>query len=152
MKPAKHTYYDYKEVISYLEEKFNFKERDYYSYWDKMREIEQQALSEVLEKFGNTSFWTISPPKYTEEEKAQDDLFTSLKEKAEKNLPEILDFWYDYILEENDIVNGSSFTLYEDYSNIEHYCYEYQNIFMWLMEEFGEGEAGKRKIDFVVSW
>lgn len=154
-KPKPRTRHDYQECMAYIEKKHGFNDRDYYGYWKKREEHRQLAKQAVQDKFGNISWWTVSPPLYNEEQKAQNIFFEAEIKRLEETepLPKDLDFWGDILVEGHNISNGSTFTLsddedFGDYSDVP----EYNDIINWLMDEFAEGEKGKREIDFEVHW
>ena len=154
-KPTPYLIYDYHECIHFLEKKHGFKERDYYSSHQKSEEISKQALEATRIKFNSISFWTLSPLKYNEEERKQSAYYNKYKKELLKAnpLPPEVDFYGDYLLENHDIHNGGTFTLDECWGpDQEEDPKEFNDIFDWLMEEFGTGEEGSRTIDFRISW
>lgn len=153
-KPNKNNFWDYSEIMQYLEKKYNFTENDYYSYNAKLKILTDKALAQTKDKFQSISFWTKSPNAHTAEEKQQEQFYTACLNtlKQENPLPKELDFWNDYMLKrfEDQIFNGCIITLEE--SDRPKKITEFINIFDRLMNEFGEGEIGKRKIVINIWW
>lgn len=151
-KPEPVKRYDYHEVMKYLQEKYNFhNDRDYYDRWGLLNDFNEKCLEKIQKTFKSVSFYTKSPPLFTEDEKEQHKLFHELKNVGLKTLPEDLSFWRDVVLENHEISNGSTFTLYEEFiEDIE--IKEYKNIINWMMDEFGDGPIGERFVQLEVSW
>lgn len=151
-KPEPVTRYDYHEVMKYLQEKYHFhNDRDYYNLWDARGKLHERCRRKVEKTLGSFSFYSKSPLIYTEEENKQHDLFNQLKDDGEKALPKDLDFWSDVILEDQEITDGSTFTVYEvSIKRIE--VEEYKNIIRWMMDEFGDGPVGRRFVNLEVNW
>jgi len=151
-KPTTYPLYDYHECIQFIEQKYGFDERDFYSHWPLYNKLCVTAKDQTVEKFGCDSWWSKSPKDYTPEEAACSEFYNKVLKEGKAALPPSLDFWGNWILDTKDISNGCFFSLDEEWDDLDDHPEEFKSIHRWLMEEFGSGEPGARTIEFKVSW
>jgi len=152
IKPLPFNCYDYMDCQKYLETKYNFKERDLLGHWDLLKKLRDSAKKKVSEKYGD-SWYSKRPLDYTEEEKKAYEEYNELTNKdALSVLPPDIDFWTDFCMDVKNVSKYGHMIFDEsvDYDNIDNA--EILKVFGYWMDEFGEGEKGKRMIHFYVDW
>ena len=137
-------YLDYNECRNFLEEKYEYKERDYLGKF----KYQSECLKEVNAKFGK-SWYNTRPAEFTEEQKQANDLYNELM----NNGPEYKDFWH-WVCDHYEIHNGCFITFSQEtldsYEGHDDGMPEWvKTIYGYYLKEFAD-ENGE--VEMYVSW
>lgn len=141
-------YYDYFEVIRYIEDKYGFKADDYFGRFSSRDKVTQDCLIELNINKSDLEEDLISADKSDPEVIRKLNNRTVVYGLVEKRLPEYASFW-DWVMDNQEIHNGSIIYFYKP--DISERNPDFVNtILTYLLTEFGSGE--NQNIAIKCSW
>lgn len=148
MKPTKGTgYYDYSDCCDYLEKKYGYEESGTKA-WHKGFQDSLKAAMEFYNADPKDFEEDLSKLPEGEDRKRKLAIRNKVYTYKDTLQPKLKDFW-QWVCDACDPQNGGKVTFYEEYPPDEDWQ---EKIFMYYIEEFGEGEVGKRTLTMETSW